>query len=72
MPKWKGKSYPRGTLPYVYSRQYREQDPCNNNLLPDRLAYAKYLFSKDLKGHFGCVNAIEFSPNGGEWITSGD
>ncbi|NXH64883.1 DCAF5 factor, partial [Rhabdornis inornatus] len=25
----------------------------------------------DLLGHFGCVNAIEFSNNGGQWLVSG-
>ena len=37
----------------------------------DRLKMARNLYTKDLKGHFGCVNAIEFSPNGGEFIASG-
>ncbi|KAK3093824.1 hypothetical protein FSP39_020659 [Pinctada imbricata] len=35
------------------------------------MADAKNLFSRDLKAHFGCVNAIEFSSNGGELIASG-
>ena len=38
----------------------------------DRLGRAKNLYRKDLKAHFGCVNAIEFSNDGGEWMTSGD
>ncbi|EHA99067.1 WD repeat-containing protein 22 [Heterocephalus glaber] len=29
------------------------------------------LYKKDLLGHFGCVNAIEFSNNGGQWLGSG-
>ncbi|KAF0031165.1 hypothetical protein F2P81_015720 [Scophthalmus maximus] len=29
------------------------------------------LYKKDMLGHFGCVNAIEFSNNGGEWLVSG-
>lgn len=29
------------------------------------------LYHHDLLGHFGCVNAIEFSSNGGEFIVSG-
>ena len=29
------------------------------------------VFGKDLRGHFGCVNAIEFSNYGGKWIASG-
>ncbi|ESN91551.1 hypothetical protein HELRODRAFT_131009, partial [Helobdella robusta] len=31
----------------------------------------KTLYRKNLKGHFGCVNAIEFSKNGGQFIASG-
>ncbi|KAL2099053.1 hypothetical protein ACEWY4_005533 [Coilia grayii] len=36
-----------------------------------RLAGCTSLYKKDLLGHFGCVNAIEFSNNGGEWLVSG-
>lgn len=36
-----------------------------------RLAGCSSLYKKDLLGHFGCVNAIEFSNNGGEWLVSG-
>lgn len=28
-------------------------------------------YRKDLRGHYGCVNAIEFSNDGGRWIASG-
>ena len=31
-----------------------------------RLGGCTSLFKKDLLGHFGCVNAIEFSNNGGD------
>uniref|UniRef100_A0A8C9T433 Ddb1 and cul4 associated factor 5 n=1 Tax=Scleropages formosus TaxID=113540 RepID=A0A8C9T433_SCLFO len=36
-----------------------------------RLAGCTSLYKRDLLGHFGCVNAIEFSNNGGEWLVSG-
>lgn len=36
-----------------------------------RLAGCTSLFKKDMLGHFGCVNAIEFSNNGGEYLVSG-
>ncbi|XP_012672574.1 DDB1- and CUL4-associated factor 5 [Clupea harengus] len=36
-----------------------------------RLGGCTSLFKKDLLGHFGCVNAIEFSNNGGDWLVSG-
>ena len=32
---------------------------------------ASKFFKSDLKGHYGCVNAIEFSNKGGELIISG-
>lgn len=37
-----------------------------------RLAGCTSLYKKDMLGHFGCVNAIEFSNNGGEWLVSGE
>ncbi|XP_070775938.1 DDB1- and CUL4-associated factor 5 isoform X1 [Enoplosus armatus] len=36
-----------------------------------RMAGCTSLYKKDMLGHFGCVNAIEFSNNGGEWLVSG-
>ena len=35
-----------------------------------RVAHSQSLMKKDLRGHFGCVNAIEFSSNG-KFIASG-
>ncbi|XP_048393873.2 DDB1- and CUL4-associated factor 5 [Stegostoma tigrinum] len=36
-----------------------------------RLSSCRNLFKKDLLGHFGCVNAIEFSGGAGELLVSG-
>ncbi|XP_032882748.1 DDB1- and CUL4-associated factor 5 [Amblyraja radiata] len=36
-----------------------------------RLSGCRNLFKKDLLGHFGCVNAIEFSSGAGELLVSG-
>ncbi|MEE6491833.1 hypothetical protein FKM82_016395 [Ascaphus truei] len=36
-----------------------------------RLQACSNLYNKDLLGHFGCVNAIEFSNNGGHMLVSG-
>lgn len=47
--------------------QPRQKD----HLLRQRIALAQDLHWKDLKGHFGCVNAIEFSHGSGELIASG-
>lgn len=39
--------------------------------LSDQFAGTVGLHRRDLLGHYGCVNAIEFSNNGGEFIVSG-
>ena len=39
--------------------------------LSDKLSSAKWLYSKNLVGHTGCVNALAFSSNGGEFLASG-
>lgn len=39
--------------------------------MSDHFARSSGLYHQDLQGHFGCVNAIEFSSNGGEFIVSG-
>ena len=36
----------------------------------ERFTKCKSLYRKDLLGHFGCVNAVEFS-NDGHWLVSG-
>ncbi|KAF4089806.1 hypothetical protein AMELA_G00042560 [Ameiurus melas] len=36
-----------------------------------RLAGCNSLYRRDMLGHYGCVNAIEFSNNGGQWLVSG-
>ncbi|XP_078734959.1 DDB1- and CUL4-associated factor 5 [Lampetra fluviatilis] len=36
-----------------------------------RLATARGLFHRELRGHFGCVNAVEFSCGAGSWLVSG-
>ena len=39
--------------------------------MSDSFARCSGLYHHDLLGHFGCVNAIEFSSNCGEFIVSG-
>lgn len=36
----------------------------------ERFEKCKSLYRKDLFGHFGCVNAVEFSSDG-QWLVSG-
>jgi hypothetical protein len=61
-----------GILDYVSQRQTNALEKgIKLQLKRSRLDVAKNLYSRDLRGHFGCVNAIEFSPCGGEYIASG-
>lgn len=41
-----------------------------NKLFSEKLS-SRWLYCKDLVGHFGCVNAVEFSNKGGEYLVSG-
>ncbi|XP_006814220.1 DDB1- and CUL4-associated factor 5-like [Saccoglossus kowalevskii] len=54
---------------------FRRQETGNSTLcgryIRDRFHRCQSLFKKDLLSHFGCVNAIEFSNNGGEFLISG-
>ena len=43
----------------------------HKSFLSDYFARCSSLYHLDLLGHYGCVNAIEFSNNGGEFIVSG-
>ena len=43
----------------------------HKSYMSDSFARCSGLYHHDLLGHFGCVNAIEFSSNGGEFIVSG-
>ena len=65
------KTWRVGPLAYCQQSYYNGSTKWGDLLLRDRLAAAKNLFRKDLKGHFGCVNAIEFSHCGGDLIASG-
>ena len=43
----------------------------HKSYMSDYFSRSSGLFHHDLIGHYGCVNAIEFSNNGGEFIVSG-
>lgn len=58
----------------VHQLAQREKDTLYNlrdGLILNRMRVAKSLYRKNLSGHFGCVNAIEFSHNGGSLLASG-
>ena len=61
-----------GPVSYAFHRHYKD-DPLLSakRLMRERLQMSSRLFTKDLKSHYGCVNAIEFSHGNGELIASG-
>ncbi|XP_071079698.1 DDB1- and CUL4-associated factor 5-like isoform X1 [Haliotis cracherodii] len=67
--RWKNSTNP---LPFLCRRELGPDDSqLGHSLLRKRISVANNLYRRDLKAHYGCVNAIEFSHGGGEWITSG-
>ncbi|OWF46287.1 DDB1- and CUL4-associated factor 5-like [Mizuhopecten yessoensis] len=67
-----GKELVYSPLSYVASRGVDKKCKQPERLLMrHRLRCARGLYRRDLKEHYGCVNAIEFSHDGGDWISSG-
>ncbi len=70
-------SFPRCSRNIVDSIRLRtrQQFCCTDRLrdvhLRDSLADTDRLYMSDLKGHFGCVNALCFSNNNQEYLASG-
>ncbi|ELU11233.1 hypothetical protein CAPTEDRAFT_181641 [Capitella teleta] len=58
-------------LSFLHKRNFSSDEKLKRRFLRQRTHQAKNLFQVDLKGHYGCVNAVEFSNLGGEWIASG-
>lgn len=52
----------------IYQQQYPQKFA--SHLFRERFRIAKNLYKTDLRAHYGCVNAIEFS-NGGKYLASG-
>lgn len=61
----------RSSLGFLSRRELTGQPLLKEEFQRRRLAGCTSLYKKDMLGHFGCVNAIEFSNNGGEWLVSG-
>ncbi|KAK7488349.1 hypothetical protein BaRGS_00020323 [Batillaria attramentaria] len=57
-------------LRYITARAESVPWSSHHRLVRERLLVAKSLYRRDLKAHYGCVNAIEFS-NDGLFIVSG-
>uniref|UniRef100_A0A3Q3KB90 Ddb1 and cul4 associated factor 5 n=1 Tax=Monopterus albus TaxID=43700 RepID=A0A3Q3KB90_MONAL len=61
----------RSSVGFLSRRELSGQPLMKEEFQRRRLAGCTRLYKKDMLGHFGCVNAIEFSNNGGEWLVSG-
>lgn len=57
-------------LRYITARAESVSWASQYRLMRERFRMAKSLYRRDLKAHYGCVNAIEFS-NDGLFIVSG-
>ncbi|KAK3603057.1 hypothetical protein CHS0354_015750 [Potamilus streckersoni] len=64
-------NFPHGPLTFLNRREHFQEGNRAEYLLRERLALTETLYSKNLKGHFGCVNAVEFSNGNGEILASG-
>ena len=67
-------TYPRNIISCFQEDQGCQWDPLSmrQRNLSSQLESGRGLYSVDLKGHYGCVNAIAFSRNGEEFLASGE
>lgn len=61
----------KNTVNLISFSQENDRLRLGNHCLRERLKSAEKMFKKNLKSHFGCVNALELSYNGGEYLLSG-
>ena len=65
----------KGALYFQYKKVTETYGDISGNLsrkyLSEKFSSSKWLYSKNLVGHTGCVNALAFSKNGGEFLVSG-
>ena len=59
------------TINYLNNSQLNSIKNSHSKFYQHSFDYAWNLYSKDLKAHFGCVNALEFSNRESEHIASG-
>jgi WD repeat-containing protein 22 len=63
----------QNTCKYLIDQESGSEKKKSQNFLSNRFHYANNLFYKDLKGHFSCINALEFSnKDQAHLITAGD
>lgn len=53
-------------------RQHRASKILSNMIIDENLEYNDHFYYKDLLGHYGCVNTVEFSNDGNFMISGGD
>ncbi|XP_072032525.1 DDB1- and CUL4-associated factor 5-like [Amphiura filiformis] len=56
---------------FLFEREKSKDVLLRRRFVRERIAHRSTLYKKDLVGHYGCVNAIEFSNNGGNLLASG-
>ncbi|XP_033106360.1 DDB1- and CUL4-associated factor 5-like [Anneissia japonica] len=69
--QWAKKKTTMSVLSYHQNRQITDDLQFTSQFLSRRFASSEGLFRKNLMGHFGCINAIEFSNKGGNFLASG-
>ena len=67
MPRKKSQS----VVDFLFERETSKDVLLRRRFVSDRLAHRSTLYKKNLMGHYGCVNAIEFSNSGGNFLASG-
>jgi DDB1- and CUL4-associated factor 5 len=55
---------------YLIESEIEYRKNTRSRFMQNQFDYANNLFSKDLKGHFSCVNAVEFSNNESQHLLS--
>lgn len=60
----------QATFQYLIDRELRYEPRGRDSFFQRRFDYASNLYSKDLRAHYSCVNAVEFS-NSCELMASG-
>ena len=61
---------------YIYSQERSlnvdsVDSDFRSGLVSQFIESGQKMYRKNLHGHYGCVNAVEFSNNGGKYIASG-
>lgn len=61
----------QNTINYLLNNQFKSNPKTRSQFFQSNFSNSKSLFSKNLKGHLSCVNAIEFSKKDSNFLISG-